>query len=928
MGGWWISKPQSEAPPAKQPAVVTAPVSEARRLARQAQVVFSKTEVGPGELDAAAVLCERAVALDSSDAEAWATFSEVEIWRVLFGGDPTPERQESARTKAVRALNLDPHLFEARRAQACYQVSVGPRVEREAEATLRALRSERPKDRQTLLMLGILLRQAQKIEEAVACFEELAVLPGSAARACSEIAWAWMVAVRRDESNAAADRSIAAQPFTGNVALKVYLAQSWLGDLDLARATLAKLPASTWLEDRALATAIRVFRWGQQPDQILGLLKDVPRDWIAWSFHGPKAAVMGDAYEKLNQPLLARNEWKKALGQVEQRLVGNSNDWKLNVWKAYLLAALGERTASDAALRLAKESAGGAAPVMRWISGQPALVMSYNFVPRLSSPEEIIADLERRAADPAEGLAPADLRNNPSLEEARALPRFRALLVRMESDPRFPPQGAAAKPKMAVAADAKSVAVLAFKNLSDDRDTEYFSDGVSEELGNVLGRVPGLRVAASTSAFSFKGKAVPVAEIARQLGVAYVVEGTVRKMGTTLRINAKLVQAADGFQVWSSGNLEREVKNVFALQDEIAGLIAQALSLRLGIGASGQREEVDPDAFRWYIEGRREWNRRNPEGYARAENLLIRAIEKSPRFARAPAALADVWELQGEWDNTIGPFEARDSAQVRRIRAKIGEALALDPQCAEAHASLGLLGWNTWQPVESEAALRAAIRINPNYASAHQWLGRNLMMQGRYDEARSALQLAAELDPLSPRILDNLAWARSHAGATDEALTLVDRALALQPDAVQPTSIKARILAQQGRRAEALGLLQTLSAGVWISSHWRAMALAQIGGPEARSALEALRDDRNAVTRFAAMLGLGRRDEALDSLVPGAIESTRADVLLFDPTFDPVRGDPRFRRALDAIGLTEAHARAQAWRAANPPEKPKPAAKP
>ena len=435
---WRFAQPPAALTPAAAP--TAAPPSEARRLARQAQDILFKTELGLSEFDAAAVLCERAASLDSSDPEVWAIASEAETWRFYYGGDYSSERRESARAKATRALNLAPNSFEARRAQACYLVCVvGPAVTRDAEPMLRELRRERPKDRQVLLLLGLLLRYSNRLDEAVTCFEELGALPREAARAYSEIGWSFIGSGTYDACNAAIDRSVAAQPFTGNVALKVYLAQSWLGNPDLGLATLQKLPASMWLEDRALATAIRVFRWRHEPQQILGLLGTVARDWISWNIDGPKAAIAGDAHEMLNHPAAARNDWKKALELVSQRLSTNPNDWRLNLWKAYLLSALGERAAADNALRLACELSGNGAPVMRWISGQPGMLMAYNLVPRLVAPEELVTQLERRAREPSEGLALADLRLNPSLDEARKLPRFQALLARLATDPRcFP----------------------------------------------------------------------------------------------------------------------------------------------------------------------------------------------------------------------------------------------------------------------------------------------------------------------------------------------------------------------------------------------------------------------------------------------------------------------------------------------------------
>ncbi len=209
---------------------------------------------------------------------------------------------------------------------------------------------------------------------------------------------------------------------------------------------------------------------------------------------------------------------------------------------------------------------------------------------------------------------------------------------------RLPPMAAEGAPTQAAAIDRKSIAVLAFANLSEDKNNEYFSDGISEELLNVLSKVPGLKVSARTSAFFFKGKQVPLAEIAKQLGVAYVVEGSVRKSGDRLRITAQLINAADGFHVWSD-NFDREAKDIFAVQDEIAGLIAKNLQLKMGAGNSAARA-VDPQALELYLQGRQAWNLRTTEGFARAENLFNRALALDPAFARAHTGLADVWMIR------------------------------------------------------------------------------------------------------------------------------------------------------------------------------------------------------------------------------------------------------------------------------------------
>ena len=217
-------------------------------------------------------------------------------------------------------------------------------------------------------------------------------------------------------------------------------------------------------------------------------------------------------------------------------------------------------------------------------------------------------------------------------------------------------------PSTSALAAGKSVAVLPFENLSGDKDNEYFSDGISVELLNQLGKVPGLRVAGRTSAFSFKGKNVPDAEIARTLGVAYVVNGTVQKAGTQVRITARLNNAADGFQIWSEKFTE-ELKDIFAVQDKIAGLIAQNLQLTLGAARPARR--VNPEAHQLVLEGRHFWMLRTDVAFERAEAAYQHAIELDPDFAEAHAGLADVWAIRGWYRIMAGNAVCRDAAPTR-----------------------------------------------------------------------------------------------------------------------------------------------------------------------------------------------------------------------------------------------------------------------
>ena len=492
---------------------------------------------------------------------------------------------------------------------------------------------------------------------------------------------------------------------------------------------------------------------------------------------------------------------------------------------------------------------------------------------------------------------------------------------------RAPVPGPAALPKSEPVAKAapvadKSIAVLAFADLSEARNSEYFSDGISEELLNVLAKVPGLRVAARTSAFFFKGKNLPIAEIAAQLNVAYVVEGSVQRAGERVKITAQLIKAADGFHVWSD-TFTRDAKDVFAVQEEIAGRIAKELSLKLGVSSAAATATVNPQAFELYVQARQAWNLRTLEGYTRAEELLNRALALDPNFARAHALLAMVWVLQAVDQDKLGLFNQRDTPVVHRIRAQIDRALALDPNLAEAHTVLGNLHWQTWRTEEAVRELRLAISINPSYATAYQFLGRRLLSDGRLDEGEAMMRRATELDPLSHRILDNYFLPLSYQNRYEEGLAVVDRALALQPDSMQARVWKTLCLTGLGRHDEAVALLRKIP---WAGSSYESFVITVFVGAglqaEAEAALALIPPEDSSGTRATALARLGRPQEALAVMDPATTNISTAAELLFSEKYDPIRADPRFAKLLATLGLTEAHARAQAWRAAHPSGKP------
>jgi len=469
-----------------------------------------------------------------------------------------------------------------------------------------------------------------------------------------------------------------------------------------------------------------------------------------------------------------------------------------------------------------------------------------------------------------------------------------------------------AAPSVAVqAADQKSIAVLAFANLSEDKGNESFSEGVSEELLNVLAKIPGLKVTARTSAFHFKGKDTPIPEIARQLSVAYVVEGSVRKAGDKVRITAQLIKAADGFHVWSD-TFPRDLKDIFAVQEEIAGLIAQQLQLKLGM-SSRATQVVNPEAYRLVLEGHHFWLQRTEEALARAEAAYRQALEHDPQFAQAHAGLAEVWMIRG-WYRAIGGVFPPDD-DFARAKSEAQLALRLDPTLAEPHATLGGLLYNERKFAESEQAFQGALRLNPNYSFAHHWRAHLLMATGKLDVALEELDRAVQLDPLSfvTLLIDSM-WL-SFAGRYEEALALNDRALALGPEGgfVPTRAERSLILLDLGRKDEAVAAARMISNDVNRQPRWwsdpGAIHVLHQAGLEQEAEDYATRFlatlPANSYVRSFVSVALGRNDDALAQLSQSGLSASAVGSVFYTTLWDGVRKDPRFLPIIAKLGYAK-----------------------
>ena len=362
----------------------------------------------------------------------------------------------------------------------------------------------------------------------------------------------------------------------------------------------------------------------------------------------------------------------------------------------------------------------------------------------------------------------------------------------------------AAMPLPAVISD-KSIAVLPFTDMSEKKDQEYFSDGLSEELIDMLTKVPDLRVPARTSSFYFKGKQATIAEIAKALSVAHVLEGSVRKSGNTLRITAQLIRVDNGYHMWSQ-TYDRTLDDVFKVQDEIAGAVVKALKASLLETAAPRSAPTSSvQAYTLYLQARKIWTGGTQADFGRASDYLKRAVDLDPNFAQAWATLAQIRMdayLYGE-----------ETARYREVRADVlesaAEALRLDPTLSDAHLAIGrLLNELDWDWHESEIEFKRAITLDPRNSLALRQASAQAVQIGRLDEALQYAQSAVTLDPLQAENYSAAGYAYWVLGSLKEAESYYRKAVELNDTAPYHHYSVGLILLAQGQASAALGEMQ------------------------------------------------------------------------------------------------------------------------
>jgi serine/threonine protein kinase/tetratricopeptide (TPR) repeat protein len=451
-----------------------------------------------------------------------------------------------------------------------------------------------------------------------------------------------------------------------------------------------------------------------------------------------------------------------------------------------------------------------------------------------------------------------------------------------------------------VASGKTSIVVLPFTNMSADKDQEYFSDGLAEELIDVLSKNPKLRVISRTSAFSFKGKEVDIKTIAQKLNITHVLEGSVRKAGNQLRITAQLIEAASDSNLWSQ-TYDRPLENIFAVQDNIANSVAEALKVTLEGIQTTKAKQTNPEAYNAYLQGRYFFDRRSKEDLEKAIGYFEEALKIDPNYARAWAWLSAVHSRQDI------AYVSLDEGYAK-ARKEVEKALQLDPNLADAHAQIGWIKRNyDWDWTGADASYKRALKLEPANADAIRGAAVLAATLGRFDEAMTLDYRAIELDPLRIATYNNLGLHAYRAGRWDEAKAACLKALDLNPQYPGAHLLLARIYLVQSKPEQALAEIQKEPEPLWRGL---GLALAYYAAGKKKEADAALaeyivkfqNDDAFRIAEIYAYRG--EADKAFEWLERAYKQRDSGLTLIKgDPLLRNVERDPRYRAFLQKMKL-------------------------
>lgn len=890
--------------PAKPPARVD---SEARQLADKARSLIDALDSTQDDYATAEGLVKRALELDATDGEVWATSSRVNSGYLSRSFERNATRREAARSQGERAVKLAPASSEA-------WLALGRGIgmtdaARAEEAYLRAL-TLAPEDGRVLLGLASIYRLQNRHDEAMVIYERAAARPDSRALARYDQYLIHFYSRNFPDAERCILEAISLSNSTNMVAGLAWLKVTWRGDIPGARQALAKASAGARVQPRIVLASALMALMARQPEEALLAFDRLPADYISDGWYtGPKALLTGLAHHLAGREAAARIAWESGIALARQRLQESPNDFEIHLRLGELLAWSGQTEAALHEARIFNELQRGR--LTDWTFS------SVRIHAALGRADDALPLLEQLLIAPPSHRWPLTtrlIRLDPLWDKIRDDPAIQKMLAAAEAAERE--RSAAVGPSI----DAKSVAVLAFANLSEDKDNEYFSDGISEELLTVLQKIPGLKVSARTSAFSFKGRNATAQEIGRTLGVANLVEGSVRKAGSQVRITARLSRADTGEQLWSE-SYTRELKDVFSVQTELAQAIVVALRAKL-LGENGtevrsqvasqvssaqQGGTTHVEAHELYLQGKYFANQPSLANIDKAVDYFQRAVDADGSFALAWAALGRSAALQAEYVEST-PQDLRE--RFARARRAVDRALALAPDLADGYfARVEIQTAYDFDWTGARESTERALVLAPSNALV---ISNASQLAAQFGDLEKGVRLgrqAAELDPVNAEIRYWLARVYQMGGHLPEAEAEFRRAAELSPSVLSIHRQISVLLVQQGR-AEAAVAEARLETGEW--SRQAALAVAcwaakDIRGADAALArlIEVAADSAGYQVAEAYALR-GETDRAFEWLERAYLNRDSAmGWVRIDPLLKNLHGDPRFTAFVRKVGLTD-----------------------
>jgi TolB-like protein/Tfp pilus assembly protein PilF len=474
------------------------------------------------------------------------------------------------------------------------------------------------------------------------------------------------------------------------------------------------------------------------------------------------------------------------------------------------------------------------------------------------------------------------------------------------------PRRVASPNDLSSAINAKSIAVLPFENLSEDKANAYFAEGMQDEILTRLAKITDLKVISRTSTQHFKSSPDNLPQIARQLGVAYILEGSVQKAGDAVRVNVQLIKATSDAHLWAD-TFDRKLTDIFAVESEIAKTIADSLQAKLSSSAEhvlASRPTDNPEAHELYLKGRYFWNRRTGANLQKAVGYFEQAVEKDPKYALAYSGLADCHVLLPVYPE-LGSYP-RD--EMPKALAAAHKAVELDDSLAEARTSLARALASDLQLSAAMSEFKRAIELNPSYATAHQWFGECLQSQGRVEEGLAELKRAQEVDPLS--LVNNalVGFALETVGKSKEAIAQLRKTIEMDPNFANTHGLLGNVLENQGQLKEAVVEYEkSYSLGADpIAAAQLARAYFLVGRKaEAQQLWDKLKalSERQYVPAYSlalVQLAFGDKNAAIRSLKKSyqdhaPFDSVDLGWILIDHRLDDLRTDPRFKQLITLI---------------------------